>query len=173
MVVAAELLLLVVVVVWCVYNLGVRFLLLLSTTGSVLPVQPWSAGLPRLSTKAREHFHSSPSKKRNHVPPRPLPVASPLGLSVTLSGRSPLSGALSGSPTLCAGQLELSNACCCCGGTGRLPPLALGRGTSPPAIRGGQSRTGGNKRDLACQLLFISQVVLSPENLRRKSPRRV
>ena len=123
---------------------------------ALLPVQPWSAGLPRLSTKAREHFHSSPSKKRNHVPPRPLPVASPLGLSVTLSGRSPLSGALSGSPTLCAGQLELSNACCCCGGTGRLPPLALGRGTSPPAIRGGQSRTGGNKRDLACQLLFIS-----------------
>ena len=128
---------------------------------ALLPVQPWSAGLPRLSTKAREHFHSSSSKKRNHVPPRPLPVASPLGLSVTLSGRSPLSGALSGSPTLCAGQLELSNACCCCGGTGRLPPLALGRGTSPPAIRGGQSRSGGNKRDLACQLLFISQVDLS------------
>ena len=78
MVVAAELLLLV-VVWWCVYNLGVRLLLLLlSTTGSVLPVQPWSAGLPRLSTKAREHFHSSPSKKQNHVPPRALPVASPL-----------------------------------------------------------------------------------------------
>lgn len=114
------------------------------------------------SPQKRENiFHSSSSKKRNHVPPRPMPVASPLGLSVTLSGRSPLSGALSGSPTLCAGQLELSNACCCCGGTGRLPPLALGRGTSPPAIRGGQSRTGGNKRDTPCHLLFISGRPLS------------
>ena len=130
------------------------------------------------SPQKRENiFHSSSSKKRNHVPPRPLPVASPLGLSVTLSGRSPLSGRRAScsptlcaeqphSATLCAGQLELSNACCCCGGTGRLPPLALGRGTSPPAIRGGQSRTGGNKRDLACHLLFISGRP-SPENAMR------
>ena len=52
------------------------------------------------SPQKRENiFHSSSPKKQNHVPPRALPVASPLGLSVTLSGRSPLSGALSGSPT--------------------------------------------------------------------------
>ena len=148
-----------VVVVWCTTSEYVY-----SSSSSpqlaLLPVQPWSAGLPRLSTKAREHF--SLFLKRNHVPPRPLPVASPLGLSVTLSGRSPLSGRrASCSPTLCAGQLELSNACCCCGGTGRLPRLALGRGTSPPAIRGGQSRTGGNKRDTPCHLLFISGRPLS------------
>ena len=147
------------VVVWCVYNLGVRLLLLLlSTTGSAAcaTLVSWLATV--LHKSARTFFTS---KKQNHVPPRPLPVASPLGLSVTLSGRSPLSGALSGSPTLCAGQLELSNACCCCGGTGRLPPLALGRETSPPAIRGGQSRTGGNKRDTPCHLLFISGRPLS------------
>ena len=92
MVVAAELLLLVVVWWWCVQPR--------STFTPPPPLHNWLCCLCNPgqlachgSPQKRENiFHSSSSKKRNHVPPRALPVASPLGLSVTLSGRSPLSG---------------------------------------------------------------------------------